>query len=214
MHACMLSRFGRVTLCDPTDGAHQAPLSPGLSRPECWSGLPCPSPVHNSNEIKVVEASHTDTCSTLLGSLPRCLLPFIRICGETVPEGLFSVGHVVARAVGSRGGATLPAAPSSRPPVQDAPSAPSGGGGPAGSPAAKAGFSQGLPCKARSIVTVKVSAQPGPTSNLGGYPALDRITRYRVTAEGGDKHLQIFKNKKSGTSLVPQSFITKNFKNS
>ena len=26
--------------------AHQAPLARGFSRPECWSGLPCPSP-HN-----------------------------------------------------------------------------------------------------------------------------------------------------------------------
>ena len=28
------------TLCDPMDRAHQAPLSLGFSRQECWSGLP------------------------------------------------------------------------------------------------------------------------------------------------------------------------------
>ena len=34
-----------LTLCDPLDCvAGQAPLSMGFSRPEYWSGLPCPSP--------------------------------------------------------------------------------------------------------------------------------------------------------------------------
>ena len=32
------------TVWDPTTVAHQAPLSIGLSRKECWSGLPFPSP--------------------------------------------------------------------------------------------------------------------------------------------------------------------------
>ena len=32
------------TLCDPIDGAHQAPPSLGFSRQEHWSGLPFPSP--------------------------------------------------------------------------------------------------------------------------------------------------------------------------
>ena len=33
-----------LTLCDPIDGSHQAPLSLGLSRQEHWSGVPLPSP--------------------------------------------------------------------------------------------------------------------------------------------------------------------------
>ena len=34
-----------LTLWNPTDSSvHQAPLSMGLSRPEYWSGLPCPPP--------------------------------------------------------------------------------------------------------------------------------------------------------------------------
>ena len=39
-----------LTLCDPTDVAHQAPPFMGFSRQEYWSGLPCPSPreLHNS----------------------------------------------------------------------------------------------------------------------------------------------------------------------
>ena len=31
------------SLCDPTDGSPQAPLSTGFSRQEYWSGLPFPS---------------------------------------------------------------------------------------------------------------------------------------------------------------------------
>ena len=38
------------TLCDPIDGSHQAPPSPGFSRQEHWSGLPFPSPMHDSEK--------------------------------------------------------------------------------------------------------------------------------------------------------------------
>ena len=45
----LLSRFSRVQLCaTPEMEAHQAPLSLGFSRQEHWSGLPCPSPKHES----------------------------------------------------------------------------------------------------------------------------------------------------------------------
>ena len=33
-----------LTFSDPWTVAHQAPLSMGFSRQECWSGLPFPSP--------------------------------------------------------------------------------------------------------------------------------------------------------------------------
>ena len=33
-----------LTLCDPVDGACQAPLTVGFSRQESWSGLPFPPP--------------------------------------------------------------------------------------------------------------------------------------------------------------------------
>ena len=36
------------TLCDPQTAAHRAPLSLGFSRQEHWSGLPFPSPMHES----------------------------------------------------------------------------------------------------------------------------------------------------------------------
>ena len=46
-----LSRFSRVRLCaTPETAAHQAPLSLGVSRQEHWSGLPFPSPMHESEK--------------------------------------------------------------------------------------------------------------------------------------------------------------------
>ena len=47
----LLSYFGRVRLCvTPETAAHQAPQSLGFSRQEHWSGLPYPSPVHESEK--------------------------------------------------------------------------------------------------------------------------------------------------------------------
>ena len=48
-------------LCDPKMAAHQAPPSLGFSRQEHWSGLPFPSPMHESEKWK---GSH----SVMLGS--------------------------------------------------------------------------------------------------------------------------------------------------
>ena len=46
-----LSRFSRVRLCaTPETAAHQAPPSLGFSRQEHWSGLPFPSPMHESEK--------------------------------------------------------------------------------------------------------------------------------------------------------------------
>ena len=38
------------TLCDPMTAAHQASPSLGFSRQEHWSGLPLPSPMHESEK--------------------------------------------------------------------------------------------------------------------------------------------------------------------
>ena len=47
----LLSRFGRVRLCaTPKTAAHQALPSLGFSRQEDWSGLPFPSPLHESEK--------------------------------------------------------------------------------------------------------------------------------------------------------------------
>ena len=46
-------RFSRVRLCaTPETAAHQAPPSLGSSRQERWSGLPFPSPMHESEKWK------------------------------------------------------------------------------------------------------------------------------------------------------------------
>ena len=50
----LLSPFSRVRLCvTPQTAAHQAPLSLGFSRQEHWSGFPFPSPMHESEKVKV-----------------------------------------------------------------------------------------------------------------------------------------------------------------
>ena len=47
----LLSRFSRVRLCaTPWTAARQAPPSMGFSRQEHWSGLPFPSPMHESGK--------------------------------------------------------------------------------------------------------------------------------------------------------------------
>ena len=49
----LLSPFSRVRLCvTPQTAVHQAPPSPGFSRQEHWSGLPFPSPMHESEKWK------------------------------------------------------------------------------------------------------------------------------------------------------------------
>ena len=49
----LLSHFSCVWLCEiPEMAAHQAPLSLGFSREEHWSGLSCPSPMHESEKLE------------------------------------------------------------------------------------------------------------------------------------------------------------------
>ena len=49
----LLSRFSHVRLCaTPKTAAHQAPPTLRFSRQEHWSGLPFPSPTHESEEWK------------------------------------------------------------------------------------------------------------------------------------------------------------------
>ena len=47
----LLSHFSLVRLCaTPKTAAHQVSLSLGFSRQEYWSGLPFPSPMHESEK--------------------------------------------------------------------------------------------------------------------------------------------------------------------
>ena len=65
----LLSHFSRVRLCaTPWTAAHQAPPSLGFSKQEHWSGLPFPSPVHES------ESEVAQSCPTLRDPMD-CSLP-------------------------------------------------------------------------------------------------------------------------------------------
>ena len=66
----LLSRFSRVRLCATLETAHQVPPSLGFSRQEHWSGLPFPSPMHESEKWKEV----TESCPTLSDPMD-CSLP-------------------------------------------------------------------------------------------------------------------------------------------
>ena len=58
----LLSRFSRVWLCaTPQMAAHQPPPSLGFSRQEHWSGLPFPSPMHESEKWKWSRSVVTDS---------------------------------------------------------------------------------------------------------------------------------------------------------
>ena len=58
----LLSHFSRVWLCaTPWMAAHQAPLSLGFSRQEHWSGLPFPSPMHESEKWKWIRSVVSDS---------------------------------------------------------------------------------------------------------------------------------------------------------
>ena len=52
LHAAAKSFQSCPTLCDPIDGSPPAPPSLGFSRQEHWSGLPFPSPMHESEKWK------------------------------------------------------------------------------------------------------------------------------------------------------------------
>jgi len=67
----LLSRFSRVRLyATPETAAHQAPPSLGFSRQEHWSGLPFPSPMHESENWKWSRSVMSDSSDPTDCSLP------------------------------------------------------------------------------------------------------------------------------------------------
>ena len=78
----LLSCFSRVRLCaTPERAAHQAPPSLGFSRQEHWSGLPFPSPMHES-ESEVAQSCHD----------PHGLQPTRVLCPRDFPGKSTRVG--------------------------------------------------------------------------------------------------------------------------
>ena len=71
----LLSRFSRVGLCvTPETAAYQAPPSLGLSRQEHWSGLPFPSPMHESEVAQLCLTPSDPVDCSLLGSSAHGIL--------------------------------------------------------------------------------------------------------------------------------------------
>ena len=69
----LLSCFSHVPLsATPQTAAHQAPLSPGFSRQEHWSGLPFPSPMHERKSENEVTQSSPTLSDFMDCSLPGC----------------------------------------------------------------------------------------------------------------------------------------------
>ena len=61
----LLSHFSHVRLCaTPQTAARQAPTSLGFSRQAHWSGLPFPSPMHESEKMKVKLVSRVRLLAT------------------------------------------------------------------------------------------------------------------------------------------------------
>ena len=76
--------LGRVCLFEtPWTAAYQAPPSMGFSRHKYWSGLPFPSPMHESES----ESEVAQSCPTLSDPMD-CSLPVLHATGFSV-HGIF-----------------------------------------------------------------------------------------------------------------------------
>ena len=88
----LLSRFSCVRLCaTPETAAHQAPPSLGFFRQEHWSGLPFPSPMHES------ESEVSQSCLTLSDHMD-CSLPDSSVHGifqaRVLEWGAIAFSHI------------------------------------------------------------------------------------------------------------------------
>ena len=83
----LLRRFSRVQLCEtPWTAAHQASPSLGFSRQEHWSGLPLPSPMHESEKWKWSRSVMSDSLR------PHGLQPTRLLCPWDFPGKNTGVG--------------------------------------------------------------------------------------------------------------------------
>ena len=74
------------TLCDPIDGSRPGSPFLGFSRQEHWSGLPFPSPVHESEKSKSSRSVVSDS------SQPHGLQPSRLLCPWDFPGKSTGVG--------------------------------------------------------------------------------------------------------------------------
>ena len=83
----LLSHFSRVQLrATPETAAHQAPPSLGFSRQGHWSGLPCPSPMQESEKREWSGSVMSDS------SQPHRLQPTRLLCPWDFPGKRAAVG--------------------------------------------------------------------------------------------------------------------------
>ena len=83
----LLSHFSHVRLCaTPEMAAHQAPQPLGFSRQEHWSGLPFPSPMHESGKWKWSHAAVSNS------QRPHGLQPTRLLCPWDSPGKSTGVG--------------------------------------------------------------------------------------------------------------------------
>ena len=86
----LLSRFSCVRLCaTPETAAHQAPLSLGLSRQKHWSGLPFPSPMHESELSYYAPSKNFPSYSPLFKFCSPGLFTFLEELGRFCDPALF-----------------------------------------------------------------------------------------------------------------------------
>ena len=94
----LLSRFSCVRLCaTPQMAAHKAPPSLEFSRQEHWSGLPFPSPMHESEKWKGGRSVVSDSSRPHGLQPPRLLRPW-DLPGKSTGVGC----HHLLREVGER----------------------------------------------------------------------------------------------------------------
>ena len=90
----LLSRFSRVRLCaTPQTAAHQASPSLGFSRQEHWSGLPFPSPMHESEKLKQSRSVVSDSQQPH-GLQPTRLLPPWDFPGKSTGVGVIAFSEI------------------------------------------------------------------------------------------------------------------------
>ena len=91
----LLSCFSRVQLCaNPETAAYQAPLSLGFSRQEHWSGLPFPSPMHETEKWKWSHSVVSDS-SRPPGLQPTRLLRPWDFQGKSTGVGCHCLQHII-----------------------------------------------------------------------------------------------------------------------
>ena len=99
MPLLLLSHFSHVWLCaTPETAAYQAPLSLGFSRQEHWSGLPFPSPVHESEKWKWSPLVVSNSSQPHVLQPTRLLRPW-DFPGKSIGVGCHCLLHLVSSVV-------------------------------------------------------------------------------------------------------------------